>query len=266
MCSLNSAGTINSWALRGARARARSSRTRDGRGEGSRYSIYARARIHVSVRSRAHPALPTSFRFWVTAAIRLAGLAATPRAPAVRRSRSMSETHIDATWRLGKVTSHLLSAHAAEHGEQGQPYNGGFIVTSLLEAPRTKTDAQASQKISTLQGGELDDQQLAEYIARGFINLSPEWIGLDADHHRRVHAHHRAGRLAHGTAGHPYASHAATTFSTTWMLIREFSGHQLIALVAAVGSILGPNWAIVPYANSVIEADVGDQHWYDASF
>ncbi len=179
----------------------------------------------------------------------------------------MSVTHIDATWRLGKVTSHLLSAHAAEHGEQGQPYNGGFIVTSLLQAPRTNTDAQTSQKISTLQGGELDDQQLAEYIARGFINLSPEWIGLDADHHRRVHAHHRAGRLAHGTAGHPYASHAGDN------IFNHMDANPGVlevinspTLVAAVGSILGPNWAIVPYANSVIEADVGDQHWYDASF
>ena len=34
------------------------------------------------------------------------------------------------------------------------------------------------------------------------------------------------------------------------------------ALVAAVGSLLGPDWAIVPYANSTIEADAGDQHWH----
>ena len=31
---------------------------------------------------------------------------------------------------------------------------------------------------------------------------------------------------------------------------------------AAVGSLLGPDWAIVPYANSTIEADAGDQHWH----
>ena len=34
------------------------------------------------------------------------------------------------------------------------------------------------------------------------------------------------------------------------------------SLVAAVGSLLGPDWAIVPYANSTIEADAGDQHWH----
>lgn len=33
-------------------------------------------------------------------------------------------------------------------------------------------------------------------------------------------------------------------------------------LVEAVSSILGADWAIVPYANSVIEADRGDQHWH----
>lgn len=34
------------------------------------------------------------------------------------------------------------------------------------------------------------------------------------------------------------------------------------AVVDAVTSVLGEAWAIVPYANSLIEADNGDQHWY----
>ena len=33
------------------------------------------------------------------------------------------------------------------------------------------------------------------------------------------------------------------------------------AVVSAVGSVLGDDWAIVPFANTVIEADTADQHW-----
>ena len=160
---------------------------------------------------------------------------------------------VDATWRLGRVASHLLSA--APVVENDQPYNGGFIVTSLLEPPPLPPSTTG-----------LTDEQLAGYVTRGFINLPRELIGLDPDHHRRVHAHHRAGRLAHGAAGHAYASwEGDNIFNHMDANPGVLEVINSPALIAAVGSILGPNWAIVPYANSVIEADAGDQHWCGAA-
>lgn len=160
---------------------------------------------------------------------------------------------VDATWRLSRVASHLLSAPVVE---EYQPYDGGFIVTSLLEPPALPP--------SPCTDG-LTDEQLAGYVTRGFVNLPRELIGLGPDHHRGVHAHHRAGRLAHGVAGHPYASREGDN------IFNHMDANPGVldvinspALIAAVGSILGPKWAIVPYANSVIEADAGDQHWCGA--
>jgi len=176
----------------------------------------------------------------------------------VRRGRtshpmtSAGSSRVDATWRLGHVASHLLSQASPAVDTVEQPYDGGFIVTSLLEPPPSLP--------SPVVG--LNDEQLAGYVARGFINLPRELIGLDPDHHRRVHAHHRAGRLAHGTAGHPYASwEGDNIFNHMDANPGVLEVINSPGLVAAVGSILGPDWAIVPYANSVIEADAGDQHW-----
>lgn len=166
---------------------------------------------------------------------------------------------VDATWRLGRVASHLQAASAVEEPAPPSPYEGGFIVTSLLEPPPPPPPLAAAEPPAP----GLDDEQLAGYVARGFINLPRELIGLDPDHHRRVHAHHKAARLANGTAGHPYASWKGDN------IFNHMSANPGVlevinspALVAAVGSILGPDWAIVPYANSVIEADAGDQHWH----
>ena len=179
---------------------------------------------------------------------------------------------VDATWRLGRVSSHLLSAvpsavvdsdRRAEEQHQQCVYDGGFIVTSLLKPPPPPSSLEPPPNSPAVG---LNDEQLAGYVARGFINLPRELIGLDPEHHRRVHAHHRAGRLAHGTAGHPYASWKGDNIFNHMDANPEVL--EVInspTLVAAVGSILGPDWAIVPYANSVIEADAGDQHWCGAT-
>ena len=74
---------------------------------------------------------------------------------------------------------------------------------------------------------------------------------------------HRAGREAFGIAGMAYGSHARdNVFNHMDANPGVLQVLTCPSLVAAVGSLLGPDWAIVPYANSTIEADAGDQHWH----
>ena len=84
--------------------------------------------------------------------------------------------------------------------------------------------------------------------------------------HLGVGAHeplHRAGREAFGIAGQAYGSHARdNVFNHMDANPGVLQVLTCPSLVAAVGSLLGPDWAIVPYANSTIEADAGDQHWH----
>ena len=153
--------------------------------------------------------------------------------------------------RLAQLHTHLQGVAAAEEPDV---YDGGFIITSTLDeqpAPPVQAD------------GSLTAQQIAGYVARGFINLPPEHLGMPAEHHESVYANHRAGREAFGIAGQPYGSHFRdNVFNHMDANPGVLQVLTCPALVAAVGSLLGPDWAIVPYANSTIEADAGDQHWH----
>ena len=101
--------------------------------------------------------------------------------------------------------------------------------------------------------GSLTAEQIAGFVARGFINLPPEHLGMPAEHHENVYANHRAGREAFGIAGQAYGSHARdNVFNHMDANPGVLQVLTCPSLVAAVGSLLGPDWAIVPYANSTI--------------
>ena len=128
-----------------------------------------------------------------------------PRLPSCADERAAMPGRADASWRLGRVASHVLGAVEAE--PELPVSTSGFLVSVLLEPP--PPDAVPAD-------GALTEMQLAEYVARGFINLPRELIGLPPDHHERVHANHRAGRVAAGTAGNPYASRECAGSATSF--------------------------------------------------
>jgi hypothetical protein len=156
---------------------------------------------------------------------------------------------------LCRHMAHHCTGAAAEPGVAGAPYVGGTILAAPLSSSSPATPP------STLLG--LTDAQQAAFVARGFVHLGRQQLGTPAELHRRIHARQRASRESGGFAGSPYGSgEADNMFNHMAANPGVLEVLRAPALVAAVASILGPDWAIVPYANTVIEADHGDQHWH----
>ena len=140
--------------------------------------------------------------------------------------------------------------------------------------------------------------RLAEYVSRGFILLTPEDLNVDANIHSRIHQQttralsslerqraetrdrkqsgltRRAPpeQVDRGLATPALASSVEKKADATNKLIfypnLAAEVPELSSIFASTGfrtaveSILGPDWAVVPFGSSVIPAGAHDQHWH----
>jgi hypothetical protein len=169
--------------------------------------------------------------------------------------------------------------------------------THTISVTHTLEESRAAASINSRA-------QLAEYVSRGFILLTPEDLGVDASIHPRIHQQtstalnalewQRAKRqdtMPSGAVrvaqreqvgrGLPPSRGGVQTATPTGAAEEESVTENEIfesnlaaevpelseifaspGLTAAVEGILGPDWAIVPFGSTVMQAGSYDQHWH----
>ena len=94
------------------------------------------------------------------------------------------------------------------------------------------------------------EQAIKDFASRGFLILTPQQLGIEADVHKRVYEQEKAAY---------HANQPVTPASIPDVLeVLRAPG-----LTAVCNQLVGENWAIVPFThNASFTSGARDQHWH----